>query len=86
MTRKSKKEVEYEVNIKGTSIKLTCKDAKRYKHIELMLVGFAKLLNLTRDEDRWQELCELMVEVVEILGVKDVDFTDEKPSEITYVV
>ena len=83
---KKNKEVEYEVNIKGTSIKLTCKDVKRYKHIELILVGFAKLLNLTRDEDKWKDLCELMVEVVEVLDVKDVSFADEKPVRTDYVV
>ena len=85
MTKKSK-EVEYEVNIKGTSIKLTCKDVKRYKHIELILVGFAKLLNLVRNEDKWQDLCELMIEVVEVLDVKDVSFTDEKSVRTDYVV
>jgi len=83
---KKNKEVEYEVNIKGTRIKLTCKDAKRHKHIELTLIGFAKLLNLVRDNDEWKELLTLMTRVVEILGAKDVDFTNEKPKDIVYVV
>jgi len=43
--KKTKGKVVYQVSIGGTKITFACRDAKHYRHIELTLVGIAKLLN-----------------------------------------
>jgi len=84
--RKKQREVEYQVHTKGCDITFKTGDAKHYKHIKLVLVGIAKLLNLVRDNDDWEKFTVLMGAVVEELGAEDIHIVEEPPVKIDYVI